>query len=182
MNKKLFLVVVVLASVAGGIWAQTDEKTDEVPWGGKKNFVSVDLGILLAGARYERFLTQKISVGANVYWANSFIIFNEFEIGLFARYYLWQGLFGELGLGFHNHSGTEARGDGTDGVFSTTGVSITPTVGWKFDPGNAGGFFVEPGISVPITIGQKSEWMSSEESEVGVSAGFVLFCGLGWAF
>jgi hypothetical protein len=179
MNKKLFLVVLVLASVAGGMWAQSGD----APWGGKKNFVSADIGLIVGGARYERLLTQKISIGVDAYWANSFILFNELELGAFARFYLWKGLYGELGLGFHIHTGTEDVDTpwGTRSeIVATTGFSISPGLGWKFDPGKAGGFFVEPGVIVPITIGSKDR--SWGDPDVGVSTGFVLFCGLGWAF
>jgi hypothetical protein len=175
----------VLASVlATGMWAQSGE-----PWGGAKNLVSVDLGILVAGARYERVITPKLSAGLDVYWANSFIIFNELEVGLFGRYYIWSGFFAELGLGFHIHTG---KGDmdyeilgqkyTAKGVLITaTGFGISPGLGWKFDPGSAGGFFVEPAVTIPITIGKKTGWFGNE-SKTGVSAGFAVYCGLGWAF
>jgi hypothetical protein len=186
--KKFGLVLVLAAVAAGGIFGQEQEQ--EQLWGGKNNFVSVDLGLLVAGARYERLLTPKISVGVDAYWANSFIIFNELEAGLFGRFYIWRGLFAELGAGFHVHTGTEDyEYEGLDGktntgtaFVSTTGFAISPGLGWKFDPGKGGSFFVEPGISVPITIGKKTSASFGFESETGVSAGFILYCGLGWAF
>jgi hypothetical protein len=183
MAKKGLLVLVLVSALAGGVFAQ------EAPWGGKKNFVSADLGLIVAGGRYERLLTPKLSVGVDAYWSNSFIIFNEIEAGLFARYYLFGGFYGELGVGYHIHSGTEettykvANVEFTaEGLVTTSGVAISPGIGWKFDPGKAGGFFVEPGISVPITIGEKSYWLGTIESETGVSVGVILYCGLGWAF
>jgi hypothetical protein len=101
MTKKGLLVLVLVSVLAGGVFAQ------EAPWGGKKNFVSADLGLLVAGLRYERLLSPKLSVGVDAYWANAFILFNELEAGLFARYYLFGGFYGELGVGYHVHSGIE---------------------------------------------------------------------------
>jgi len=107
---------------------------------------------------------------------------HEREIGVFARYYLWKGLYGELGLGYHTHSGLEDITEGTrtySYLVVTSGVAISPGLGWKFDPGKAGGFFVEPGVIVPITIGKQDFGF---EQKPGVSTGFVLYCGLGFAF
>jgi hypothetical protein len=190
--KKVFAALVLAMLVAGGVFAQEN-------WGGKKNFASADLGLIVGGARYERLLTPKISVGADFYWANSFIIFNELDAGVFGRYYIWKGFFAELGLGFHTHTGNGefeyeyTWWDGskdtykTEGVITTTGFGISPGLGWKFDPGKAGGFFVEPGISVPITIGAQIGdpiigLVSDYDLGAGVSVGFILHVGLGWAF
>jgi hypothetical protein len=179
MAKKCLMAAVLASVLATGMWAQTGE-----PWGGDKNFVSVELGVITAGARYERLITPKLSAGVNFYWANSFIIFNELEAGLFARYYIWRGLFGELGLGFHTHTGTKDVDYGlytAKTAVTTTGFGISPGLGWKFDPGRDGGFFVEPGVIIPITIGKDQEFVGVESKSVGVGVGFVLFCGLGWA-
>jgi hypothetical protein len=185
MAKKGVLALLLATMLAGGVFAQSD-------WGGKKNFASLDLGLLVGGVKYERLLTSKISVGVDVYWANSFIIFNEFEAGLFGRYYIWNGFFGELGLGVHTHSGIEdteyedyygstvTTVIGADFVV-TSGVAISPGLGWKFDPGNAGGFFVEPEIIIPITIGPKTNAFNSD-NDPGVGVGFVFQVALGWAF
>jgi hypothetical protein len=187
MAKKGLLVLVLASALAGGVFAQ------EAPWGGKKNFVSADLGLIVGGVRYERLLTPKLSVGVDAYWANSFIVFNELEAGLFARYYLFGGLYGELGVGYHTHSGIEdveyeyefwgTKYKHTEsGLVTRSGIGVSPGIGWKFDPGKPGGFFLEPGISVPITIGKTSYWLSTIEGESGVSVGFVVYLGLGAAF
>jgi len=185
--KKFVLVLVLAAIVAGGVSAQNTS--------GKENYVSGTAGILSAGAAYERFFTPRISAGACFYWANAFILWNELEAGLFGRFYMWRGLYGELGLGFHQHTGFstykyEILGytyTGTDYV-KTTGVGITPAMGYKFDPGKPGGFFIEPGIKIPITIGKKTPaWslLSSDESfDLGFGAAFgvVVYVGMGYAF
>jgi hypothetical protein len=189
MAKKLMLVLILAALVAGGAFAEPNT------WGGKKNHMSGDLGLLFGGVRYERFLTPNWSIGGDFYWANSLFIYNELEAGAFGRWYPWKGLYAELGLGFHIHTGTEAfevesggfKFSG-DGLVTTTGVAITPGVGYKFDPGKSGGFFIEPGVLIPITIGKKTGqpvlWASKDPFDlgVGVSVGFNVYCGLGWAF
>jgi hypothetical protein len=186
-NYKVIAAVLVMGIItAGTVFAQES-------YGGKKNFVSADLGLLVAGARYERVLTPKLSVGADFYWANSFIIFNELEAGAFVRYYLVKGLYGELGLGFHTHSGVEdyeykysgVTYSGSDLVL-TSGFGISPALGYKFDPGKPGGFFLTPQVTVPITIGKKEVSGllvgSTAELDSGVAVGFVLDLSLGFAF
>jgi hypothetical protein len=174
-----------------------------------KNFVSVDGYIVGIGARYERLLIPKLSVGVDAYlsgWGNE----GEIEAGAFARYYPLnngKGLYGELGVGYHlRYLGTEDleyTRDFGEGEYTykdtisvtTTGVAISPGLGWKLGPGYVGGFFVELGISVPITIGEKEKtWFESKYNgpgpefdvsagpEFGVSAGFVVYLGLGWAW
>ena len=182
MNKKRILIFLFLVIIiAGGVSAQ--EK-----WGGAKNFISGDVGLLHLGARYERFITSSFSLGATAYWNSLFLFFNEVELGAFARYYFVRGFYGELGLGYHTHTGFETyKNDG----FSHTefimrrGLGISPGLGYKFDPGKPGGFFVEPGISVPITIG-KNDWSNYSWYKghiyTGVSVGFVLYVGLGFAW
>jgi len=164
MAKKFLLGLLMAAIIGSAAFAQENAEN----WGGKKNFLSADVGLLVAGLRYERLLMPKLSVGADSYWANSLLIFNELEAGVFARYYLYKGLYGELGLGYHIHTGFGSLSLGG-------GVGITPALGWKFDPGKAGGFFVAPQVSVPITIGEV-------KGSVGVGVGFLVGCSLGWAF
>jgi len=185
MAKKFLLVLVLAAIVAGGVFAQES-------WGGKKNLVAANVGVLVGGASYERILTPNLSVGAIFYWANSFILWNELEVGVFGRYYIWKGLYGELGLGYHTHSevGTltekETGVKYDDMVVLYEGFGITPGLGYKFDPGAPGGFFLEPGIKIPITIGKTSGtpllFSNQLEGEPGVGVGFLIYLGLGWAF
>jgi hypothetical protein len=186
MVKKFLLVLALAGVLVGGVWAQN------APWGGKKHFISADLGLLVGGARLEMFTSPqlpKLSVGLNAYWANSFFLFNELEAGAFIRYYLFGGLFGEMGSGFHIHTGEEnyqvETVGGTyseSGVVASYGLSISPGVGWKFDPGNPGGFFVEPGISVPVTVALQKSIGKKDYGYSGTSVGFILYVGLGWAF
>jgi hypothetical protein len=145
--KRVCVVLVLVSVLAGGLGA-------EELWGGKKNFVSGDVGLFGMGARYERLdIAPKMSVGVDVYWASAFFWLNELEAGVFGRYYpgtftgALTGLYGELGLGFHTHTGV---------LSITSGAALSPGVGVKFDPGKAGDFFVEPGLIISITIGEKN--------------------------
>jgi hypothetical protein len=173
MAKKSLLVAVLALIIAGGVFAQ------EEPWGGKKNLVSADLGLLVAGVRYERILTPQFSVGGLFYWANSFIYWNELSFSAFGRFYFWQGFNVELGLGFNIHS-LGVIGAELDKLI---GFGITSGLSYKFDPGDPGGFFIEPGFLLPITIGEREVWWwGGYEKKPGVAVGFVMYCGLGWAF
>jgi hypothetical protein len=185
MAKRCLLILTLLCLCAFSAFSlSSGKKEDKKGWNenNEKNFVSVDVYALGGGLRYERFLSPKLSVGADVYW-NIFLFTYGFEAGAFARYYplnngILKGLYGELGLGWGLHSYEETE---TQDYYSVGGVDISPSLGLKFDPGNAGGFFVEPGISIPITIGEKTNWRGSGK-EFGAGIGFVVYCGLGWAF
>jgi hypothetical protein len=172
--KRVCVVLVLVSVLAGGLAAQDGR------WGGKKNFVSADLGLFDFGARYERFdIAPKVSVGAVAYWSSVFFFFNELELGVFGRYYpfdtgSWTHLFGELGLGLHTHTSFSVTGT------VVSGVAISPGVGLKFDPGVPGGFFVEPGIIMPITIGAAVN--AYDDNTFGMGVGVVARCSLGWAF
>jgi hypothetical protein len=114
-------------------------------------------------------LTDKLSVGANVYYSSLLIMMTEIEAGASVRYYPWgKTFFAGFGLGYHMTE--ETIGEGL-----STGGAITPEIGWKIDVGNAGGFFVQPGLKLPITLGMR-------RGEFGVGFGAVAYCGLGWAF
>jgi hypothetical protein len=84
---------------------------------------------------------EKFSAGADVYWSSLFFFLNELEAGVFGRFYP-QGriFFVEAGLGYHVHN-------------LITGFAITPALGWKIDIDNPGGFFIRPGINIPVTFG-----------------------------
>jgi len=192
MVKKFVLVLVFMAVVAGGVFAQWPATAT---WGKKKNFVSGTASILGGGVSFERFLAPKWSIGGDFYYSTLFIIWNEMEVGGFGRYYIWNGLFAEMGLGFHIHwgrvSGSKALGWGWS-YDRILGFAITPGMGFKFDPGKPGGFYVEPGIKVPITLGGKllggSSWWWDDEpvakrkGKFGVGVGIVPYVGLGFAF
>ena len=178
--KKEIIVLVLALVVASGVFAQEEKSASA-----KSNWISGELSLLGAGARYERMLNENWSVGANAYWSSFFIVFNELEVGLSARYYPWgKTFFAGLGLGFHIQTGTyefsrvETWGTVSGNWFGAlSGAAISPEVGWKIDVGNVGGFFVQPGVKLPITLG-----VLDLDDKFRVGFGVVAYCGLGYAF
>jgi hypothetical protein len=166
--KKLVLLSVLAAIVAGGVFAQ--ERAANV----RNNWISGEVSLLGGGARYERMLGPKFSAGADVYWSSLFLFWNELEVGLFGRYYPWGGMFfAEAGLGYHIHTALTV----SDGAEAISGVALTPAVGWKIDVGSEGGFYIPPGIRLPITFG-----VNDVTDKFAVGVGVVPYFGLGGAF
>jgi hypothetical protein len=168
-----------------------DRWNKEVAGGGKagasannsfvKNWISGEVSFFGMGVRYERMMTDKISIGANAYWT-TLIIWNEIELGGSFRYYINNIFFVGAGLGFHIHTGTMEEG-GYTWWGSITGAAITPEVGFKIDTGSdPGGFFVQPGLKIPVTFGMKESYWLWEDSKFGVGFGVVPYCGFGFAW
>jgi len=168
--KKIFLVLAIATLVAVGAFAQS----------GPKNWISGEVSLFGAGVRYERMLNNKMSVGANAYWT-TLIIWNELEAGGSFRYYIMPTFFVGGGLGFHIHTGTHEYAPGYDWFAAITGVAITPEVGWKIDVGKKGGFFIEPGVKIPVTFGMLESW-GLYDGGFAVGFGVVPYFGLGGAF
>jgi hypothetical protein len=174
MTKKKFLFLVLVMVIAGGAFAQS-------------NWVSGEVSLIGAGATYERMLTSNFSVGANAYWTSFFIVFNDVGAKVIGRWYPWGTMFyAELGVGLGIHTGTvratDPQGASWSTLGTTVGLDLVPGVGWKIDVGEKGGFFVEPMIQLPITIGvQQSAWAWTED-EFGFGIGFRAACGFGYAF
>jgi hypothetical protein len=175
------LILLLAAIAAGGIFAQ--EKTADV----KKFWVSGEVSLVGAGARGEYMLTPKISVGLNAYWTSLFFVFNDIGINAVGRYYPWGKMFyAGLGVGYATHSGDEEvtvdwgwpLGEVTDKwIVVRKGFGIVPEVGWKIDLGNPGGFYLNPQAQLPLIIGKRDL-----DNKSGVSVGFRVACGAGWAF
>ena len=189
MNKKrIFLFVVLVLILAGGVFAQSD---------GIKNWVSGEVSILGGGVRYEYMLFPNLSLTANAY-INTLIVWNDWGFTAGARYYPFSqgfigGLFGELALGFGYHSGvgklSYTDSDDFDWEYNdwvkTLGFVISPGVGLKIDVGPPGGFYIQPGLKVPIVLGSKKpvvDWFSDYKAKFGVGVGFLLYVGFGYAF
>jgi hypothetical protein len=187
MFKKGFMVLLLVALVSAGLFAQEQSAS------AKPNWVSGEASLLGIGARYERMLSPKISIGANVYWSTLFLIWNELEVGGSFRFYPTGSVFFVGGgLGFHIHTGdmnysySVPGGGSYSGRWfgSITGVAISPEIGWKFLVGSNRVLFLQPGIKMPITFGVKSfSGISSYyKDEFGVGIGIVPYFGIGAAF
>jgi len=184
--KKGILILILAVVIAGGVFAQADAVN---------NWISGELSLLGVGARYEYMLTPNFSVGAYAYWNNLFIIWNDWGVGAVGRFYPWgKTFYAELGLGFGYHSGVQDISYTTDWGdkytdsrwVGITGFSIIPGLGWKIDLGEPGGFFIQPGIKLPLTLGKKKlvDFFSLGDyaSEFGVGVGIIAYCGFGFAF
>jgi hypothetical protein len=166
--KKILGIIVIGTVIAVSAFAQ--EKAANA----KSNWISGELSLIGIGARYERMLSSQLSVGVNAYWSSLFFFWNELEAGAFARFYPWgKNFFVGAGAGFHIH--TAITGDLE--AESISGVAITPELGWKIDTGKTGGFFIQPGIRLPITLGT-----NDVKEEFGVGFGFVPYFSMGLAF
>ena len=162
--KKVFAVLILTMLVTVRAFAQD-----------AKNWVAGNVGLLGAGAQYERVLTPKLSVGGGVYWYSLFLLWNNLGVEGTVRWYPLEGkvagFFAEAGVGFGLRTG----------LFNTIGFLIRPGVGWKFDVEQPGGFYVEPSLSMPIVFGRQGI-VNSKEDNFGVGVGFIPRVALGYAF
>ncbi|MCL2609282.1 MAG: hypothetical protein FWD94_05195, partial [Treponema sp.] len=144
MAKKGLLVLVLAASVAGGIFAQ---ETAGTQW-----WLSGELSLVGGGLRAEYMVSDKLSLSLNAYWT-TLIIFNELGTNVVARYYPWAGNFYlGLGLGYSWHTSTTTITSeelktvvpqdsalqplGNEiGLLSNEGLGIVPEIGWRVDVG-----------------------------------------------
>jgi hypothetical protein len=156
--KRFVFMMVLAALVAGGVWAQS----------GPKNWISGDISLIGAGISYERMLTSKFSIGGTAFQNAFMVIFNSLGVNVTGRFYPWAGVFYMgLGLGFGSN-------------FILNGAMIDPAVGWKIDVGKPGAFFINPELSLPITLGVQEN--SNGESEFGNLAIPRVSFGMGYAF
>jgi len=185
MNKKsIFLLLVLAVIITGGLFAQENSS-------GIKNWISGEVGVLGIGVRYERMLNSHWSIGGNGYWNNLFLFLNDLGIDVTARYYPWgKSFFVGMGLGYHlrgslyEYDDTDSRGyTHTYSWFGTiNGAAITPEVGWKIDVGSEGGFFLQPGIKLPITLGALEILGGTNKTEFRAGFSVVAYLGMGYAF
>ncbi|MCL2762007.1 MAG: hypothetical protein FWD36_02215 [Treponema sp.] len=206
MKKRIFVLVLAVL-IAGSVFAEQQANS-------KAHWLSGELSILGVGARYEYMLSPNLSISVNVYFNNLFLFLNDWGFAAAGRFYPWgKTFFAELGLGYGFHSTfkdftyndtynagsiwdddllewvpnmvTEKRTE-TDFV-GITGFVVAPGVGWKIDVGAPGGFYVQPGIKLPITFGDQEPiitWGTGQkyDTQFGVGMGFIIYCGLGYAF
>jgi len=174
------------------------QTTQQKPAAGKKqaqidNWISGEVSILGFGVRYERMMAPDLSIGAEAYW-NTLIFWNDWGVIAFGRFYPTSSFFLEVGLGYNYHTGDseweyDIGGTKHEEKFwtSTSGFVISPGAGLRIDPGRPGGFFIQPGIKFPITIGTQKpifNWFNlyNIDNRVGATFGVVVYCGFGGAF
>ena len=109
---------------------------------------------------------------------------NELGIDANLRFYPWAGVFFVgVGLGFHIHTALRVHDDFV-GSQAIAGVAITPEIGWRIDVGEPGGFFISPGMKLPITFGarERTHIFYGDQTSFGVGVGFIPYIGLGFAW
>ena len=143
----------------------------------RRNWISGEVNFIGVGARYERMLGPKLSLGVNAYWSSLLFLFGgDLGADVSFRFYPWgKTFFMGAGLGFHQHS--------TLGLVGSRGGAITPELGWKIDVGNAGGFYLQPGVKYPIILFGVGAGFAEVAEGLGVAFGFgVPYLGMGYAF
>jgi hypothetical protein len=172
--KKRLLVLVLMAVVVGGLFAQD-----------QRNWISGEVSLLGGGARYEFMLNEKFSVGATVFFQSFFLFWNSLGINATGRFYFWKGLYAEVGAGYGTITGTEdytSPGSSWTHTFAyvVNGFMLTPAIGWKIDVGNPGGFFINPMVGVPLVLGSRKTRDGDKKFKLGVN--FRPAFGMGYAF
>ncbi|MDR0512653.1 MAG: hypothetical protein LBG93_06085 [Treponema sp.] len=163
MAKRIFLFVLAAFLASGVLFAQ-----ERMPSNVRDNWISFE-GTLLVGVglQYERMLNSRFSLVVN---ARANLLFPAvLDVGLAAmvRYYPWErSFFAGLGLGY------QLLAVPCGGGFY--GLGLTPEVGWKLDIGEEGGFFIQPGIRLPIVFAVRSPFRVVFFPSV--------YLGLGFAF
>jgi len=182
MVKKSILILLLALIVVSGVFAQ-----------GVKNFASGEIGLFGAGARYEYMLSPKMSIGANAYWNSFFfVLWNDWAVDFSFRHYISKILYIGVAVGFHQQYHSWRWRYSYDyydsrAVFGNViGFAITPEIGWKIDFDSPGGFFVSPGMKLPIALGAASSgfWYDYGYGSRRFGWGITLigYVGLGYAW
>jgi len=130
----------------------------------RNNWMSFNYALLGLGARYERMLGPKVSLGANVFVGMDFLEEVYLDGNAFFRFYPKSKSF-FLGAGFGYYWNFDHNYE--------NGFTIIPEIGWKIDVGKVGGFYIMPCISVPLNFGY---------TEISIFPYRVGYFGLGFAF
>jgi len=179
MTKKFILCLVLAVVMVSGVFAQS---------GNIKNWISGEVSLLGAGVRYEYMLKPNISIGGSSYWNTFFLIWSDWGIDFSFRYYPGKIFYFGVGAGFHQQWTIFSVLSG--GRFGNVmGLAITPEVGWKIDVGSPGGFFVSPGMKLPISLGvnwQRGYYgyygYGDYNRGFGWGISFIAYVGLGYAW
>ena len=181
--KKFACLLILAMLAAGAVFAQ--EESDGV----LNNWISGEVNVFGGGFRYEYAFNPSLSLGFNTY-ASTMVFFYEIGADIAFRFYPGGKVFFlGLGAGYHWHmeffGGVQAPSNAEASLIAVMrGFAVTPDIGFKIDVGKKGGFFLSPGIKVPITIGRVGEISAYEgfTDEIGVKVGVVPYFAFGGAF
>jgi len=180
--KKILVLFVLVTLITGVVFAEEEDYF--------KHWISGEVSLFGLGVRYEYMLNENLSVGANVYFNSFLFLWNELGFDASVRFYPGGNIFFlGMGLGYHGHTGTfkykyepHPGYEATGTWFGTiNGFAITPEVGWKIDVAGEGGFFLQPGMKLPVTLGTLKMY-GTNINEFRVGVGFVMYLGLGYTF
>jgi hypothetical protein len=172
-----------LASLLGGSYASAASGVTQNKWlprpaNIRNNWVSGELLLFVfldyfylpfPGARYERMLDSKISLGAHIYYD---FWFRRFSIDALFRFYPnGKAFYVGAGLGLGLWSSWSWSWSGSGGGFY---MVIPVEVGWKIDVGKEGGFYIQPGIGGALWLGHGFNFYDNLSP--------LLFFGMGYAF
>jgi hypothetical protein len=140
MKRKLFLVLLLAAVAATGVFAQ--EKAKNTITGG------LDLGIWTGfSIDYERVLVDgflgkgQFALGVEAGYDSYWFIFPSVFFDVQAKWYPWSGKFyADLGVGYGQL------------IWVVPSIMITAGVGWKFDIGQPNGWVLDFGPSFDYFI------------------------------
>jgi hypothetical protein len=185
----------------GDTWTKSGASSSALSGGfgsdsGFSNWFSGEVSVLGAGARFERMLNDKMSIGANLYYNTFIFSYHDLGADFSFRYYPWggsgqipEGLFFGGGVGFHMNWFSWTYGIVEyDDLLMFYGGAITPDIGWKLDLGEPGGFFIQPGIKIPIMFGVRNMWSfdpwhnKQSEYKFDVDWSWIPYFGVGYAF
>jgi len=174
--KKYLLILIFFVLMVGSISSQELlPKEANI----RNNWLSIGYVVGLGGSiRYEYMLNSKFALGVDGYYNNisaiaifndNYLVSEEFGANVTARFYPWGKIYYiGVDLGFHGFK---------DGNFDEKkflfGFAITPELGFKIDWFNAGGFFWDIGVKVPLII------VEGKSLLISLVPYIVL---LGWAF
>ena len=180
--KKVCLFVVLAFIMSGVVFAESGGVRDMFfgPVDGQRNWISGEVSLLGIGVRYERMLSNYFSVGGTAFLHSFLFFWNSVGIQATARWYPWaSNFYTELGLGY---------GYITTGEYDADGIMITPGIGWRINLGRRG-FFINPMIAVPITVGNRRyhdyrfvDGVWEKDSQFGTGLNIRPAIGFGFAF
>jgi hypothetical protein len=191
MKKRIFFVLALMVLFGGGVFDQN-------------NWISAEINVLGSGARYERVINPYLTVGANFYYEfwpvpMQYGSASMFGGGVSARWYpTGRKFFLELDLGGMSYDGGRyERVEYYDGYqtqyrdewvnYNFGGFTLTPGLGWTVDVGKIGGFFISPGLKVPLIFagentGDNEHIQNYQNYDGGTIFTPVLYFAMGFAF